>query len=341
MILIRTDANTTISSGHVMRCLSVADALEEIGIEAAFVVSDSTAVDLVDSRGYEALVLESDWRDLDQGIDATKEIVHRCSATALLVDTYAITRGYVDELAKVVPVFYLGSKEGDLGSLYGIINYSTDIDEEAYLKTYGQRGTKLYLGPRYAPLRAAFRDNHRGVSSTVGRVLVTCGNTDAIRCLPAVLNRLIIHPAASGCCFEVVIGSMFENKEELAVAFGNIPAVRLHDNVEDMASLMGDCDLAVSASGTTVYELAAIGIPTITFSLSPEQVASAEKLSELEMVAYCGEAFEDVDAVAGKVAEAFGRLVPDKGARCALAGKAHSVIDGNGALLIANALRAI
>lgn len=341
MILIRTDANATISSGHVMRCLSVADALKETGVEAVFIVSDLTAVELINLRGYEVFVLDSDWRDLERGSDVTEEIVRRYSASALLVDTYAITRDYVDKLANAVPVFYLGSKEGDLGLLSGIINYSTDIDEDAYLKTYGQRGTKLYLGPRYAPLRAAFRDNHRRVRSTVERVLVTCGNTDAIRCLPAMLDRLLIHPAASGCSFEVIIGSMFENKDELTTAFGSMSAVHLHDNVEDMASLMADCDLAVSASGTTVYELAATGVPAITFSLSPEQVSSAEKLSELEMVAYCGEAFGDVDAVARRVAEAFGRLVPDKGARCALASKAHSVIDGNGALLIANALRAI
>ena len=63
MIAIRVDANEQIASGHVMRCLSIADALQELGVETLFFTSDYYAEEIIEKRGFPAICLNNDWND--------------------------------------------------------------------------------------------------------------------------------------------------------------------------------------------------------------------------------------------------------------------------------------
>lgn len=336
-VLIRTDANPVIAGGHVMRCLSVADALVGLGADVSFVLSDSNSVQLIESRGFATSVLGSDWRDIGDGADELCRLCDDAELPIVLVDTYSVSREFVDCLAQHAKVCYLGSKDGDLGKLSLIINYSTCIDEAFYEETYGDRGTKLLFGPKYAPLRPCFASAYRECSAEIERVLVTTGNTDPQGFLPTFLGVALSDKRLSNITFTAVVGRMVSDDVAAKVELieSRSSRVKILRAVTDMAGLMGQCDAAVSANGTTVYELFAAGLPSVTFAMVEEQVQSAESLAKLGAVEYCGLMGNEPHATAVESVNRLEDLVASHDRAVALATRAHALVDGYGANKIA------
>lgn len=336
-VFIRTDANPVVAGGHVMRCLAVADALAELGADVEFVLSDGNPIGIIKGRGFQSLILDSDWRDLDGGVDTLCRLCDGVSDPVVLIDTYSVTAPYVGCLAAHAKVCYLGSKGGDLGGLSLIANYSTSIDEGLYRRTYGPRGTRLLLGAEYAPLRDCFAGVYRERRGPIARVLVTTGSTDPHGFTPAFLRQALADNSLGGVRFAVVVGGMVPSEvaADVKVIASADPRVDALWGVSDMASLMGECDAAVTASGTTVYELAAAGLPAVTFAMVEEQVESAESLSRLGATLYCGPLSGEADGIAAKCARGLAELVADGKMAAGLARRAHGLIDGFGACRIA------
>ncbi|MDO4436763.1 MAG: hypothetical protein Q4B77_02275 [Coriobacteriaceae bacterium] len=336
-IYIRTDANPVISGGHVMRCLSLADALARLDADVEFVLSDEGPVDIIESRGFVARVLGTDWHELTEGIEFLCGLCDEQEDPVVLVDTYSITAEYVDRLSSHAKTCYLGSKGGDLGNLSLIANYSTDIDAGFYGRTYGSRGTRLLLGPGYAPLGARFSEVHRKCNGHITKVLVTTGSTDPFGFLPAFLDAALGDDRLNGVGFDVVVGGMVAEETALTVEriASSSARVEMLCAVFDMAAVMARCDAAVSANGTTVYELAAAGLPTVTFSMVEEQAASAESLAHLGAIEYGGPMGEDPSRTAAACVERLAGLASDPDRAAALARRAHELIDGLGAEKIA------
>lgn len=336
-VYIRTDANPVIAGGHVMRCLSLAEALVKLGADVEFVLSDDGPVHVIEERGFTACVLGTDWRVLSEGAETLCRLCDEQESPVVLIDTYSVNAKYVDRLSSCAEVCYLGSKGGDLGALSLIANYSTDIDEGFYRRTYGQRGTRLLLGPGFAPLGARFNEVHRERDGSISRVLVTTGSTDPFGFLPAFLAAALDDVRLDGIEFDVVVGRMVA--EDAASTVGRIASesrrVDVMRAVSDMAGLMARCDAAVSANGTTVYELAAAGLPTVAFSMVEEQVASAESLARLGAIEYGGPVGEDVSRTATACIDRLAGLACDSARAAALARCAHGLIDGLGAEEIA------
>lgn len=111
-----------------------------------------------------------------------------------------------------------------------------------------------------------------------------------------------------------------------------------HDNVKSMSVLMKECDLAISANGTTVYELSAMGLPTISFAMVEEQVNSAEAMSRLGVIDYCGRSYMNKDECVKLIVERVNYYINHHGDLINLAQKAHDLIDGNGCRNIVMAL---
>ena len=65
MVYIRVDMNEQIATGHMMRCLSIADALRDLGEQVTFILADEQAINLLKQRGYDAIVLHTQWNDMD------------------------------------------------------------------------------------------------------------------------------------------------------------------------------------------------------------------------------------------------------------------------------------
>jgi spore coat polysaccharide biosynthesis predicted glycosyltransferase SpsG len=166
----RVDANATVGSGHLMRCLSVADALRRLGCDSCFVLSDAGAADIVAARGYGFHVLGSRYDELESETDRLHSVLSAEAATSLLVDSYFATETYMASLKRSVRLLYLD----DLAAIHCpvdvLINYNSYAEGLGYERIYAGTGTELLLGCAYAPLREEFRDlPERPASSSVRR----------------------------------------------------------------------------------------------------------------------------------------------------------------------------
>lgn len=340
MVFFRADSNKQIASGHIMRCLSIAQAFHDLGEETLFLIADDNPIPMLERAGASYKVLHSTWNNLMEEVDIVRGILQKEIKPILFIDTYQVSRQYVESLLPFARICYLGSKPEYLGPIQVLINYSTDIDFDFYNNNYTDI-TKLLLGAAYAPIRKEFLEvKHEPSNNGKCRVLLTTGNTDACNCVGKILSNLK-QSKVSSLEIHVVVGGMFETKEQLHQLYDGDSMVVLHENVKLMATLMAISDLAISANGTTVYELAAAQVPIISFAMVEEQVKSARKLSELGVVEYCGEIYNNTDYVVGMIVNAALRLADSVEERQNLTHKAHSVIDGRGCERIVEELKNI
>ena len=339
VLVLRVDANAAISAGHSKRCLAIAREWRRRGGRCLFVCADQGTVPFVDAEGFEHAVLGTDWKNLDEEIPLMSGVLATYNQPLLLIDTYQVTPTYVKALAPLAVAGYLGTKRIPTDDLRFLINYSVAADKADY--KHANAGCMLLMGPSYAPLREEF--HVRSESSRDGKfksILLTTGNTDAPGMVPALIEELAPRLASAGILLKVVVGPMFVRRDLLLEKWFRHPVVELLDGVSDMAALMRSCDLAISACGTTLYELAACGVPTVGFSLVPEQDAGGETevLNRLGVIEYAGRAYEDRRMCVAAVCNAVARLMDDAPRRALLAHMFHALVDGRGCARICDEL---
>ncbi len=297
MLLIRTDANAdaSIGVGHVMRCAAVAEQAINAGERVLFLVSTEESAVIVESFGFPCEMVGGD-PHLFMRVDAINlaRVARDEDASAILIDSYAVTNGFFDELANLLAtrdtkVAYIDDaftfKEGFTSHPAPIqadvvINYGFAFTEAQYRNAYEGLSTMLCIGPEYAPVRASFGQVSSGdhVRDDVETILVTCGyaNPDGI------LEKL------ATCCLQahetarvqVVLGG---DAPFSLGSFGAQVAGRVHllRNAQNMPELMRSADIALSASGLTLYELACMGVPTVALPTAENQAGHALGFQDL------------------------------------------------------------
>ena len=210
----------------------------------------------------------------------------------------------VDDLAEFDP-------EVDL-----VVNYAPDAPS---LRSFYRKRKRRLLGASYAPLRAQFCGLTPQVREEVRTVLISTGGTDPL------------HMAEE-------IGALVED-------LGCEPAFLApgHGYVGKVAQLMQSCDLAISAGGTTLYELCAAGVPTLAWSMADNQEIFAGKMAAAGACCYAGDVRgeEDHRQVLLQIKEWI--RIRDggkegKALRAQEAARMHALTDGRGAARIAGSL---
>lgn len=337
MICFRVDSNKTIASGHVMRCLSIANVLKERKQNILFINADSNSDEMIETAGFKHLSLHSKWDNLDSEIPKMIKHLKNNKCDLLIIDTYSITKNYVEALRPYVKICYLGSKQENLGKLNVLINYSSHIDYDFYSNNY--KDTFLMLGTDYIPLRKEFQNLHyRPLTGKLRNVLLTTGNTDGNCFTAKLINYFSKLEEFSQLDFNVIIGRMFINKDEIQALAQKYKNIHLYENVKNMKEIIQKCDVAISANGTTVFELAACSVPAITFAMVPEQVESAETLNKMGIVSYCGRFYEDeiqcILTITKKLKEFFFNFEELN----TFSKNAKNLVDGNGCIRIVDNL---
>ena len=338
MVFFRVDANQHIATGHLMRCISIAQCFLKHGETVKFLIADKQPIALLEKHGIEYVVLHSRWDSLDNEIDGVVKIIQQYNDPLFIIDTYSVTRKYTENIIPHCRCCYLGSKSEYMGKLYALINYSVSIDYAYYHATYSDE-TKLLLGPTYMPLRDEFLHKRSQTKTTKRcKILLTTGGSNPNHYIEKILRSIILSSSFPEINIVLVIGGMFENKEAMRLEFESYPNIKVYENVTSMAEIMYQCDFAVTANGSTVYELAACHIPAITFAMAKDQIHAAEKMNSLNAAKYSGVIFEDEESCINNIVSNVNVFIENPSIRKTIAENAGEIIDGRGCEHIYNAL---
>lgn len=361
-IAFRTDASLQIGSGHVMRCLTLADALRGQGADCHFISRKHPGhlLEVITQRGYEVSCLamtvlqaqeaiksgtekignaqqepaHAAWLDSTWQIDAqeTAVVLARLQPDWLVVDHYALDHRWEEALAphyrQLLVIDDLADRPHHCDLLLDQNLGSQPQDHAALVPPHCQ----LLIGPRFALLRPEFAASRlyslqrREAGLALRHLLITMGGVDQPNATGQVLQALKTCALPRECRITVVMGltsPWLQNIRELAAQMPWPTAVVV--NVNDMAQRMADSDLAIGAAGSTSWERCCLGLPTLIVVLAENQRAGARALEAADAARLIGA----VSDIATQLPEAVRELI-DSIDRARLSLAASAIIDGQG-----------
>lgn len=284
----RVDMNQTIASGHIMRCIAIADAFREYKEESTFILSDDQAKEFLENRGYQTIVLESKWDEMESELDKLLFIIKEKNIKEILIDSYFVTKAYLEKLRKQVHTIYVDDLDSMIYPVDLLICYSRYKNKQAYLSKYKNQNTKVLFGTKYIPLRKEFwnLDKKEHLTNERKKVLITTGGMDSQNMAWKITNEVYKRREND---FVIVSGKQNLNYKKLLELEKNYENIHVLSNVENMAELMETMDCAISATGTTVFELCACKIPSICYVAADNQVELASYMSKTGAMIYVGD----------------------------------------------------
>lgn len=304
-VLFRADASLQIGTGHVMRCLTLADALRERGADCCFICRShpGNLINEIEQRGFGVAVLPYDgkwtgtdttqpvhaaWLGEDWETDAEQSKVGAGGTAAdwLIVDHYALDERWEHALAphyrKLMVVDDLADRPHAcdllLDQTFGrdAMDYRSLVPDDCHLLCGSQYAL---LRPEFANLRAY--SLQRRAQPVLRELLITMGGVDKDNATGLVLQVLRSCPLPADCRITVVMGATAPWLNEVRKQVEDMPwPTKVLVGVSDMAQLMADSDLAIGAAGATSWERCCLGVPTIMLVLAENQRKIAEALSE-------------------------------------------------------------
>ena len=298
-ILIRTDASIEIGSGHLMRCLTLADQLRSEGAEVAFICRDlpGEMFDVLDNRGYRSAKLSlgevakgAQQLDAEETIKAGKQLFPD-GIDWLVVDHYefdaAWERMLRTHVRRLMVIDDLANRQHDCDLLLDQ-NYYRNLDRR-YQGLVPEQCITL-LGPSYVLLRPEFVEARQGLRSRDGairRILVFFGGSDPTNQTKKLLEalKLLQRPDIET---DVVVGSANPNRNTIQALCEELPNVIFHCQVSNMSELISNADLSIGAGGAAMWERCCLGLPTITVVFAANQERTTEDVAEIGAIEYLG-----------------------------------------------------
>lgn len=335
MILIRADANERIGTGHIMRCLSIARAFVGCGLDVLFVTADKRGEALIRQKGFSTVCLDSVWTDMESDLSALKAVIKGYRPVLLLIDSYFVTSRYFRVLSGMARTVYIDDMNKECWNVDAIINYNIFACVYDY-SWYRKTGTKLILYPQFAPLRTEFRNCPKHtIQDEITDILVSAGGADPECIMERIMGEIC--PGWQNVRFHFAVGALNPRLEGIKVLAEAGENIILHINEQHMSQLMIECDIAISAAGTTLYELCATGIPAITYTLADNQIVAAGQFEAQGIMLNAGDCRKD-DNFLKRLDLLLKELVNDKKQREELSRRMQALVDGNGARRIVEEL---
>lgn len=343
VILIRADASPTIGTGHVMRCLAVAEALRDQGHETLFAAVESTpAIDRrLSADGFRHVSIAGPVGEAAD-LAATRSLLRREHGSAVMLDGYRFGEAYRAGLQAAGARVLAWDDLGDGTPLHA--DLVVNAAPQAAALPYGTMapGALLLLGPGYAPLRREVRLAAREPRRSVAErpvLLVTFGGSDPLGLTGPVVEALAA-ARPDGCRIVAVVGGSNPRAAELAALAGRLcPDVMVEIDCPRMGALMAESGLAVSAGGGTMGELAALAVPTLLVVTADNQAMASGDAADLGWSEAVDARGSDPAGAASAIAERALALWADASRRQRMQEAAAALpLDGEGAERIARAL---
>jgi len=339
-VVFRVDAGPGIGLGHLNRCLALAASLAHRGAACVFLAQETRfAHDRIEAAGLplEILDLAGTPAGGDADLAQTTDVAATNGAVAVVVDSYAASASFLGSLRRAgFRVIFIDDLARESVPAHLVVNGGAQAHRLPYQSATGD--TQFLLGPAYAMLPQGFRDlPPRQMGSEVRRVLITVGGDDVSNVTAELIERL--DRTAGDFDVQAVVGPFARAGDHVREACrrSRRPAAVVR-GATDLRELMLHADVAISAAGQTLYELAAAGTPTLAFELADNQAESLRSLDEAGVVKSAGRLADS--GFYDRLLVQFHALVLDVEARAGLSTAGQRLVDGRGAERVAAAILA-
>jgi len=328
-LVFRADASLLMGSGHVMRCLTLADALAAQGAQCHFIsrAHPGNLLELIRQRGFAVTALpvelplppantqvasehlkapvHASWLGCDWQTDAeqTRLILAKLQPDWLVVDHYALDQRWEAALRphykKLMVIDDLADRPHHCDLL---LDQNLGRQPQDYANLVPAQ-CKLLIGPQYALLRPEFAalrgySLQRRQQPVLKQLLITMGGVDQPNATGQVLQALKGCALPQDCRISVVMGLQAPWLSQVRGQAQAMPwPTEVLVNISDMAQRMADSDLAIGAAGSTSWERCCLGLPTLLVVLADNQRLGVQALQEAQAALLIG----DVSDIAMKL----------------------------------------
>jgi UDP-2,4-diacetamido-2,4,6-trideoxy-beta-L-altropyranose hydrolase len=345
-LYIRADGDSKKGTGHIMRCIALAQAWQDKGGKVTFIshCESEGLRERISEEGFQLIAVEKPHPhpdDLTQTLaylNSPSPLTLHSSTKWLVMDGYHFTPDYQKAIRDA------GIRLLVIDDMNHLPYYHADIllnqNNNAQKLTYNcEEGTILLQGTDYVFLRREFqkhRNFKRVIPKCARKILVSLGGADPDNVTLKVIQALCLLSELQ-IKITIVVGPANVHKEYLSSALESTGLnYNLLINPPNMVDLMANTDLAISAGGGTYWELAYMGVPCIMIVLAENQKEVAEELAKAGTVFNLGWhnllSCEDI-------APAISSMIISDQARRDMFQKGQAIINGDGANLTVNAMK--
>jgi UDP-2,4-diacetamido-2,4,6-trideoxy-beta-L-altropyranose hydrolase len=294
-VAIRVDSSYQIGTGHLMRCLTLADYLSGLGADAVFFSRDlpGNLRTLIRSRGFGEIPLQGNTPKEDLMVGRAWEDDLRATHQALratgngfdwiVVDHYGLDARWEAPLhregKRLMVIDDMADRPHDCDLL---LDTTPDHKPGSRYARLVPSGCRLLLGPRYALLRREFLEASRRCGprkGPVANILLFLGGNDPDNQTAKALEAMCA-PEFSAISVDLVVGAANRNRAALEAASRNRLRTRFHCQTDQMAQLMAAADVSIGAGGTASWERCVLGLPALIFVLAPNQGSLARAIEQ-------------------------------------------------------------
>ena len=272
-VVILTEGGKDYGFGHVARCGSIYQAFQYYNVFPKFLVNGDESVNSILS---DIKVEILDW---------TKDYFLSSHADIVIIDSYLADLDFYNKLCEDVPLVVYIDYNNLLDYPKGIVvNGTLDISN----MNYSQRSTIRYLvGNEFIPLRKDFWNVSKlKINESIKDILITLGGNDLRNLTPKILK--LLNDNLPEVNKKVIIADSFNNIQEIESLKNDTIELIYSPNSKELIDVMSSVDLAISASGQTLYELACMGIPTIAIGIIDNQKNNIKNWINQGFIEYAG-----------------------------------------------------
>ena len=342
VLLIRADAGVRMGTGHVMRCLGLAQAWQDDGGRVVYVMAAGSPgiEDRLRNENIEVVPLAVEPGSSADAL-ATAKAAAACGAAWIALDGYHFDASYHAVLKRSGLWLLVLDDFGALEHYWADLVLNQDPIAEEGLYVGREASTRLLLGTDYTFLRREFRRcprPTRQIPPVAGRLLVTLGGSDPDNVTEKVMSALD-DVRVDDLETIVLVGPSNPHGDRLqAVLAGCRSTVRLLRNPPDVPGWMAWCDMAVTAGGSTIWELAYFRVPCIVLLTAENQEPAMGLLHRREACLRLGMGGQ---VARDTLAAAISDLSRDATRREALGQRLGAAVDGQGAARVCGAMRGV
>lgn len=307
VVAVRVDSSEQIGSGHLMRCLTLAERMREKGKKVHFICRalPGNLAALVKQREFSLHLLPYEgedgsltgyaaWLAVPMEVDAaeTRKVLQRIAPVeCLVVDHYGLDCGWEQRLRPLVKEIFviddLANRSHDCDIL---LDQNFYRDREKRYIGLVPKACRLFLGPQHALLRQEFyqaQANLRQRDGKLRRILVFYGGSDQTGETEKAITALLkLHlPAVH---VDVIVGGSNARSETIRALCEKNKGFQYHFQVTNIAELMALADLSLGAGGTTTWERCFLGLPAIVTAIADNQLEICQDCAEAGLIHYLG-----------------------------------------------------